>query len=80
MVPFLNKVGTDVACVGVSMGPARHVCTLLIYVSRTTILILEWPNSAIWQVSVVSLGYWRTSSIQHWEMISRLLTVERPVC
>ena len=71
MVPFLNTVGTDVACVGVSMAtiypPGMYTANLF----RIMTLILEFPSSAIWRVSVIFLGSWQISLIQHWEMISQ---------
>lgn len=79
MVPFLNTVGTDVACVGVSMA-TYPACMYTANLSRTTILILEWPNFAIWQVNVISLGCWQTFLIQRWEMTPQSPTAERPAC
>src|SRR5436190_17323256 len=56
MVPFLNEVGTDVACVGVSVVsvmtlfysmPSAPILIDVLLSLRTTILISGLPNSGI---------------------------------
>ena len=65
MVPFLNKIGTDVACVGVSQ-PNRldwkldegRLGDYLLTPVRITIWILELPNFATWLANAIFHGYW----------------------
>lgn len=62
MVPILNQIPTDAACVGVSMDYRSFrllVCALMLnnIICRTMILILASPNSSIYEASVGSLGF-----------------------
>lgn len=65
MVPFLNIVGTDVACVGVSMATSNPPGMYTANSFRIMTLISEWPSSGILQANVISPGFWQMSLTRH---------------
>lgn len=71
MVPVLNQIPTDAACVGVSMGSrflqtnwlawsynVKNILKEMVY--RIMISILGSPNSSIYDLNVGFRGFWQT--------------------
>lgn len=80
MVPFLNKAGTDVACVGVSTATGFIWGWNTADPARIMISTSVSPNSATCRANAISLGYWPTCSIRRLETACQSLIVERPAC
>lgn len=60
MVPFLNKAGTNIACMGVGL---RFLRRGLLLIGRITISISVSPNSVTSAANANSPGCWRMSWI-----------------
>ena len=85
MVPVLNNIGTDVACVGVSMDAylldhllspiCEYLLRMMLY--RTTTSILAYPNSGISPPNATSPGFWPMFSILLWATTSLSLIAQK---
>lgn len=79
MVPFLNKIGTDVACVGVRTPDGLVESMNIADMGRIMTWTLESNSCTTLPVNAISLGSWPMYSTLLLDMEFRSRIAERPV-